>query len=106
MSAANGREHRMRRLGQRLGLALSLWLGLVAGAAAQGAAPQATAKTTFAGGCFWCVEADFDKVEGVISTTSGYTGGRSANPSYEQVSHGRTGHPEAGEILHNTATGR
>ena len=43
------------------------------------------AKATFAGGCFWCVEADFDKVPGVISTTSGYTGGKVANPSYEQV---------------------
>src|SRR5262245_248388 len=47
---------------QRLGLALTLWLGLLASAAAQGAAPPATAKATFAGGCFWCVEADFDKV--------------------------------------------
>ena len=43
---------------------------------------QATAKATFAGGCFWCVEADFDKVRGVISTTSGYIGGTVANPSY------------------------
>src|SRR5262245_29715889 len=93
----------MRRLGQRLGLAFSLWLGLVAGAAAEGAAPPATAKATFAGGCFWCVEADFDKVEGVISTTSGYTGGRSANPSYEEVSRGGTGHAEAVEIVYDPA---
>src|SRR5262245_63399491 len=68
---------------QRLGLAVSLWLGLVAGAAAQGAPPPATAKATFAGGCFWCVEADFDKVEGVISTTSRYIGGRSCNCSLQ-----------------------
>jgi peptide-methionine (S)-S-oxide reductase len=88
---------------QRLGLALSLWLGLVAGAAAEGVPPQATAKATFAGGCFWCVEADFDKVEGVISTTSGYTGGRSANPSYEEVSRGGTGHAEAVEIVYDPA---
>ena len=52
----------------------------------------------FAGGCFWCVEADFDKVDGVISTTSGYTGGTVPNPSYEQVSGKHTGHAEAVQI--------
>jgi peptide-methionine (S)-S-oxide reductase len=49
----------------------------------------------FAGGCFWCMESDFDKVKGVISTTSGYTGGKLENPSYEQVSAGGTGHAES-----------
>lgn len=49
----------------------------------------------FAGGCFWCTESDFDKLPGVISTTSGYTGGHVANPSYRQVSAGATGHTEA-----------
>jgi peptide-methionine (S)-S-oxide reductase len=49
----------------------------------------------FAGGCFWCVEADFDKVAGVRSTTSGYTGGTLSNPTYQQVSSGGTGHVEA-----------
>ncbi len=49
----------------------------------------------FAGGCFWCTESDFDKVKGVISTTSGYVGGKVENPSYEQVSAGGTGHAEA-----------
>jgi peptide-methionine (S)-S-oxide reductase len=58
-----------------------------------------TAKATFAGGCFWCVEADFDKVPGVLSTTSGYTGGKVANPSYEQVAAKITGHAEAVEIV-------
>ncbi len=59
----------------------------------------ATAKATFAGGCFWCVESDFDKIDGVISTTSGYTGGKTANPTYESVSSNTTGHYEAVEIV-------
>jgi peptide-methionine (S)-S-oxide reductase len=62
-----------------------------------------TAIATFAGGCFWCVEADFDKVDGVISTTSGYTGGKLANPTYQQVSAGGTGHTEAVEIVYDPA---
>jgi len=54
---------------------------------------------TFAGGCFWCTEADFEKVEGVVEVTSGYTGGHKGNPTYDQVSAGGTGHVEAVEVV-------
>ena len=58
-----------------------------------------TAYATLAGGCFWCMEADFEKIEGVLSVTSGYTGGTVANPTYKQVSAGGTGHTEAIRIV-------
>ncbi len=74
---------------------------LAQGNTATGPAPAGLAKAVFAGGCFWCVESDFDKVPGVVSTTSGYTGGKVANPSYEQVSAKSTGHAEAVEIVYD-----
>jgi methionine-S-sulfoxide reductase len=60
-------------------------------------------KATFAGGCFWCMEQPFDKIDGVISTTPGYTGGTEKNPTYEQVSSGKTGHLEAIEVTYDPA---
>jgi peptide methionine sulfoxide reductase msrA/msrB len=54
---------------------------------------------TFAGGCFWCTEADFEKVPGVVQVTSGYTGGRKDNPTYKEVSAGGTGHVEAVQVV-------
>lgn len=62
-----------------------------------------TQTAVFAGGCFWCVEADFDKLPGVLSTTSGYTGGKTANPSYQEVSSNLTGHAEAVAIVFDPA---
>ena len=65
--------------------------------------PARVATAVFAGGCFWCVEADFDKVDGVLETISGYTGGTVDNPSYKQVSHGKTGHYEAVKVTYDPA---
>ncbi|MGQ4810261.1 Peptide methionine sulfoxide reductase MsrA [Candidatus Entotheonellaceae bacterium PAL068K] len=60
-------------------------------------------KATFAGGCFWCMEEAFEKVQGVVSVTSGYTGGQVANPSYKQVVAGGTGHAESIEVTYDPA---
>ncbi|HMS20425.1 peptide-methionine (S)-S-oxide reductase MsrA [uncultured Sphingorhabdus sp.] len=70
-----------------------LVLALASASEARGKFETATA--VFAMGCFWCAEADFEKVDGVIDVVSGYTGGRVRNPTYEQVSAGETGHYEA-----------
>ena len=74
-----------------------------AGAQDQVSSPDAKRLSTavFAGGCFWCVEADFDKVDGVVSTVSGYTGGTVAKPTYKQVSHEKTGHYEAVKVTYD-----
>jgi len=61
------------------------------------------ATATFAGGCFWCMEPPFDKLDGVVATISGYSGGHKADPAYEEVSSGTTGHLEALQVLYDPA---
>lgn len=92
-----------------LGLAIGLF-GSTAALAGSGAMHKADAKgegkteqATFAGGCFWCMEAPFDKLPGVVSVTVGYTGGGLKNPTYEQVSAGGSGHAESVQIVYDPA---
>ena len=73
----------------------------VAYGASQSTGPTETAKATFAGGCFWCMEPPFDKLDGVSSTISGYAGGKKKNPTYEEVSAGNTGHAEVVQITYD-----
>ena len=83
------------------------WSGSTSGRSARFGRPdpppkgEVTAAAVFAGGCFWCTESDFDHIQGVIQTLSGYTGGRVANPTYEQVSAGGTGHIEAVRVVYD-----
>ena len=91
-------------MGSRL-LRAALGIAFMAAASAvlaQGAAPEAGRKTAiFAGGCFWCMEHPFDEIDGVISVTSGYTGGKVANPTYEEVCSGTTGHAECLQLVYD-----
>lgn len=80
---------------------LSLWLGWAV--PAYGATTGTTATAIFAGGCFWCMEKPFDELPGVLDTTSGYTGGTVADPTYTQVSAGGTGHVEAVQVTYDSA---
>jgi peptide-methionine (S)-S-oxide reductase len=84
--------------GAALALALITLLGPPLGPMPGGAKSQELATATFAGGCFWCVESDFDPIPGVVGTVSGYTGGTTDNPTYKQVGAGGTGHYEAVQI--------
>ena len=86
-------------------LVLSSILAAAPGASAQAPAPAAksatTAVATFAGGCFWCMEPPYDKLPGVLSTTSGYMGGKKRYPTYEEVSSGITGHAEVVQVAYD-----
>jgi peptide-methionine (S)-S-oxide reductase len=100
----------MKRKGNQLMRGVALFAVFSVGAAVSAAAQDmgrdalegsGYEKATFAGGCFWCMEPPFDKLDGVISTTSGYAGGHVANPTYQQVSAGTTGHAEAVQIVYD-----
>ena len=81
---------------------VALLLGVIATTAAMGEPkPENVSVATFAGGCFWCMQSDFDKVPGVIETVVGYTGGTLANPTYKQVGTKKTGHYEALEVFYD-----
>ena len=89
-------------------LKVILALGLVIATGVRAEAPAApvtvpagAATAIFAGGCFWCIEKDFEKLPGVIEVESGYTAGKTPNPSYEQVSSGSTGHAEAVRVIYD-----
>ena len=94
MSTASVRFSRMLLLGLLL-----FFSGAVVVDPIHAAGRQAVA--TFAGGCFWCMEPPFDALPGVLSTTSGYTGGTTVTPTYEQVSGGGTGHAEAVQVTYD-----
>jgi peptide methionine sulfoxide reductase msrA/msrB len=82
--------------------AATVMMGLEASAQSAAAIDRnALKQATFAGGCFWCSEADFEKADGVIDAVSGYTGGESENPTYEQVSSGQGGHLECVQVLYD-----
>ena len=90
----------MTKLLTTLAVLMALSASAVA-AEAPASKPAATATAIFAGGCFWCTESDFEKLKGVIGAESGYTAGKQANPTYEQVSAGSTGHAEAVRVTYD-----
>ncbi|MDD2308118.1 MAG: peptide-methionine (S)-S-oxide reductase MsrA [Desulfuromonadaceae bacterium] len=81
---------------------ISLLAGVLSTLLVAGAANAADVeRAIFAGGCFWCMEAPFDKLPGVVSVTAGYTGGQKKNPTYKEVSAGGTGHAEAVQVVYD-----
>ena len=92
----------LRALSTRFSLIAAVLMAATLGhAASENSAGRPTAKATFAGGCFWCMEPPFDELNGVLSTVSGYIGGSKKNPTYEEVSTGATGHAEAVQITYD-----
>ncbi len=85
-------------------LSLLSMVGLAQAQSPKAAGPSSLAEAYFAGGCFWCVESDFEKIPGVREVISGYSGGHVDNPSYEQVSTGTTGHREAVKVVYDPNT--
>src|SRR5439155_18316832 len=83
------------------GLVLLSALVPLGGALARAEEPVGRATATFAGGCFWCMQPPFEALPGVVSTTVGYTGGHTQNPSYEEVSAGQTGHAESVQTVYD-----
>ena len=79
----------------------TLLAGEMAAPASQSSAGSSASVAVFAGGCFWCTESDFDKMPGVLETTSGYIGGHVENPTYEDVSYGASGHIEAVQVRYD-----
>jgi peptide-methionine (S)-S-oxide reductase len=92
------------KLGVRAGHIATALAAITLLASLTAAGDDKTAYATFAAGCFWCIEADFEKIEGVLSVTSGYTGGTIANPTYKQVSAGKTDHTEAVRVVFDPKT--
>ena len=86
-----------------LSLKYAKHLALLAGALLMQTAQAATATAIFAGGCFWCTESDFEKLPGVIAAESGYTAGKTPNPTYKSISTGSTGHTEAVRVTYDPA---
>lgn len=93
----------IRRRTSKILVVLSILVGLLIGTAGEPSQAGATAKAHFAGGCFWCMEEVFENVEGVIAVVSGYMDGTVVEPTYEQVSAGRTGHAESVEVTYDPA---
>lgn len=90
---------KLRKMNTRPLMVATLMIATTLLATPSGASDGEPAYATLAAGCFWCIEADLEKLEGVLSVTSGYTGGTVADPSYKQVSKGNTGHTEAVRVV-------
>lgn len=93
----------IRSTARHLAAILVALCALTGAATAGDAAKPATETATFAAGCYWCVESDFDKVKGVLETTPGFMGGTTKNPTYHEVSSGTTGHTEVVRITYDPA---